>query len=43
MLGMTASFGSLAMVMVIMRLVSRGLSRDRTLGWDDVLIGVSGV
>ncbi|KAL5405560.1 hypothetical protein PMIN03_008355 [Paraphaeosphaeria minitans] len=43
MIGMTASFGSVAIVMVIMRLVSRGLSRDRTLGWDDLLIGVSGL
>ncbi|KAL5376671.1 hypothetical protein DPSP01_010341 [Paraphaeosphaeria sporulosa] len=43
MIGMTASFGSLAMVMVIMRLVNRGLSRDRTLGWDDLMIGASGL
>lgn len=43
MIAMTASFGTLAMVMVIMRLVNRGFSRDRKLGWDDLLIGLSGV
>jgi hypothetical protein len=43
MIGMTASFGSLALVMVILRLINRGFSRNRTMGWDDLLIGLSGV
>jgi hypothetical protein len=43
MIGMTASFGSLALLMVLLRLINRGLSHNRTIGWDDLLIGLSGV
>ncbi|KAF2260003.1 hypothetical protein CC78DRAFT_40896 [Lojkania enalia] len=43
MIGVTASFGALAVVMVIARLADRGLSTSAKLGWDDLLIGLSGI
>jgi len=43
MIGVTASIGSLAMIMVIMRLVDRAVSAHTRLGWDDLLIALSGV
>ncbi|KAF9697007.1 hypothetical protein EKO04_004570 [Ascochyta lentis] len=42
-IGPVASIGSLALVMVVMRLVDRALSAHAQLGWDDLLIGLSGV
>lgn len=42
-LGVTASIGSLALLMVILRLADRGFSAHAQLGWDDLLIGLSGV
>ncbi|KAF2680258.1 hypothetical protein K458DRAFT_345236 [Lentithecium fluviatile CBS 122367] len=42
MIGVTAAFGGLALVMVIMRLIDRGLSAQAKLGWDDLLIGLAG-
>lgn len=42
-MGMTASFGSLALLMVAMRLADRAISAQAELGWDDLLIGLSGV
>lgn len=43
MIGVTAAFGGLAFVMVVMRLLHRGFSANAELGWDDFLIGLSGV
>lgn len=42
-LGVTASIGGLALLMVILRLLDRGISAHAQLGWDDLLIGLSGV
>lgn len=42
-LGVVASIGSLALVMVIMRLLDRAISAQAQLGLDDLLIGLSGV
>jgi hypothetical protein len=42
-MGVVASLGALALVMVIMRLVDRAMSSVTQLGWDDLLIGLSGV
>lgn len=42
-LGVTASIGGLALLMVMLRLADRGLSAHAQLGWDDLLIGLSGV
>lgn len=42
-MGVTASFGSLALLMVILRLSDRAISAQAQLGWDDLLIGLSGV
>lgn len=42
-IGVVASIGSLALIMVIMRLVDRAVSAQARLGWDDLLIGLSGV
>lgn len=42
-LGVTASIGGLALLMVILRLADRGISAQAQLGWDDLLIGLSGV
>jgi hypothetical protein len=42
-IGPVASIGSLALVMVVMRLVDRAVSAHAQLGWDDLLIGLSGV
>jgi len=41
--GTTASFGAMALLMVIMRLLDRGISAQAKLGWDDLLIGLAGV
>jgi hypothetical protein len=40
--GTTASFGAMALLMVIMRLLDRGISAQAKLGWDDLLIGLAG-
>lgn len=40
--GVAASLGILALFMVCLRLGDRGLSRQSQLGWDDLLIGLSG-
>lgn len=42
-MGVAASFGSLALLMVILRLSDRAISAQAQLGWDDLLIGLSGV
>lgn len=42
-IGVVASLGALALIMVIMRLVDRAISSITQLGWDDLLIGLSGV
>lgn len=42
-IGPVASIGALALVMVLMRLVDRLVSAHAQLGWDDLLIGLSGV
>jgi hypothetical protein len=42
-IGVTASFGFLALTMVLLRLVDRAVSAQAKLGWDDFLIGLSGV
>lgn len=42
-MGVTASLGSLALLMVILRLADRTLSAQAQLGLDDLLIGLSGV
>jgi hypothetical protein len=42
-MGVTASIGSLALLMVILRLADRAISAHAQLGWDDLLIGLSGV
>lgn len=42
-MGILASFGGVAWVMVIMRLIDRHFSSTASLGWDDFLIGLSGV
>jgi hypothetical protein len=42
-IGVTASFGFLALAMVILRLADRAISAQAQLGWDDLLIGLSGV
>jgi hypothetical protein len=41
--GVVASFGSLALLMVAMRLIDRAVPAQDRLGWDDLLIGLSGV
>lgn len=41
-IGPVASIGALALVMVVMRLVDRAVSAQAQLGWDDLLIGLSG-
>jgi hypothetical protein len=43
MIAVTASIGALAFLMVVMRLVDRAFSSQARLGWDDLLIGLSGV
>ncbi|KAF2111240.1 hypothetical protein BDV96DRAFT_189420 [Lophiotrema nucula] len=43
MIAVTAAFGALAVVMVSLRLVDRGISTAAKLGWDDLLIGLAGV
>jgi hypothetical protein len=42
-IGPVASIGALALLMVSMRLVDRFVSAQAQLGWDDLLIGLSGV
>ncbi|KAH8704615.1 heterokaryon incompatibility protein-domain-containing protein [Phaeosphaeriaceae sp. PMI808] len=42
-LGVVASIGSLALLMVILRLVDRAVSAQAQLGWDDLLIALSGL
>jgi hypothetical protein len=42
-IGVTASVGFLALAMVILRLADRAISAQAQLGWDDLLIGLSGV
>jgi hypothetical protein len=42
-MGMIASFGSLAVLMVALRVADRTISAHAELGWDDLLIGLSGV
>jgi hypothetical protein len=42
-MGVIAAIGSLAILMVVMRLVDRAISEHAKLGWDDLLIGLSGV
>lgn len=42
-IGPVASIGALALLMVVMRLVDRATSAQAQLGWDDLLIGLSGV
>lgn len=42
-MGVAASLGSLALLMVILRLTDRTVSAQAQLGWDDLLIGLSGV
>lgn len=42
-MAVVASIGTLALLMVIMRLVDRTISRNVKPGWDDLLIGLSGV
>lgn len=42
-MGVVASIGSLALLMVAMRLIDRAVSADVKLGCDDLLIGLSGV
>jgi hypothetical protein len=43
MIAVTASVGALAFVMVLMRLVDRFYSSSAKLGWDDLLIALSGI
>lgn len=42
-IGPVASIGALAVLMVAMRLLDRAISAQAQLGWDDLLIGLSGV
>jgi hypothetical protein len=42
-IGVTASFFALSLIMVAARLLDRGLSATARLGWDDLLIGLSAV
>jgi hypothetical protein len=42
-IGVTASIGALALLMVMCRLLDRAISAQAQLGWDDLLIGLSGV
>ena len=42
-IGPVASIGTLALLMVAMRLLDRAISAQAQLGWDDLLIGLSGV
>ncbi|KAJ4407245.1 hypothetical protein N0V91_004128 [Didymella pomorum] len=42
-IGPVASIGVLALLMVSMRLIDRFVSAQAQLGWDDLLIGLSGV
>lgn len=42
-IGVTASIGSLALLMVMLRLADRAVSAHAQLGWDDLLIALSGV
>jgi len=41
--GAVAAIGSLALLMVIIRIADRAISAQAELGWDDLLIGLSGV
>lgn len=41
--GSVASIGGLALLMVIIRIADRAISAQAELGWDDLLIGLSGV
>jgi hypothetical protein len=42
-MGVVASFGGLALLMVALRVADRSISAHAELGWDDFLIGLSGV
>lgn len=42
-IGPVASLGALALMMVVMRIADRAISAQAQLGWDDLLIGLSGV
>jgi hypothetical protein len=42
-MGVVASFGSLALLMVALRVADRAISAHAELGWDDLLIVLSGV
>jgi hypothetical protein len=42
-MAVAASIGSLALLMVILRITDRAISAQAQLGWDDLLIGLSGV
>jgi len=42
-IGPVASIGALAVLMVAMRLLDRAISAQAQLGWDDLLIGLSGI
>jgi hypothetical protein len=42
-MGMVASFGSLALLMAALRVIDRAISAHVQLGWDDLLISLSGV
>jgi hypothetical protein len=42
-IGPVASVGSLALIMVVLRLIDRAVSAQAQLGLDDLLIGLSGV
>jgi hypothetical protein len=42
-MGMVASFGSLALLMAALRVADRAISAHAQLGWDDLLISLSGV
>lgn len=43
MIGIPASFGSVALVLIALRVVDRAVFRQHTLGWDDYLVIVAGV
>ncbi|OBT69098.1 hypothetical protein VE03_01397 [Pseudogymnoascus sp. 23342-1-I1] len=42
-IGISATFGAVAWLMVIMRLVDRHFSTQTTLGWDDYLVALAGL
>ncbi len=42
-IGMITFFGSVALIMVAVRVTDRAISSQAELGWDDLLIGLSGV